>query len=161
MQFWRLYKTTYNDPLSGEGAKVYGGRWNPLGQGALYLADTPALAMVEMLARAPSVQQAEKFRAALVEFDARSLRVFTVEDLPAGWDSEPPIKASQQFGFERFQNDGLLGFRVPSVVVPLQTNAVINTNHRDFHSKVRLVRADIPFPFDLRLLSGSSVVRRN
>ncbi|MDN5937018.1 MAG: RES domain-containing protein [Nitrosospira sp.] len=153
MQFWRLYKTTYNDPLSGEGAKAYGGRWNLPGQAALYLADTPALAMVEILARAPSAQQAKKFRAALVEIDARSLPVFALESLPAGWDSEPPITASQRFGSERFNHDGLLGFRVPSVVVPLQTIAVVNTGHRDFHSKIRLVRADIPFPFDLRLLS--------
>jgi RES domain-containing protein len=35
------------DPLSGEGAKTHGGRFNPQGRPALYLALSPTLALVE------------------------------------------------------------------------------------------------------------------
>lgn len=36
-----------HDPLSGEGAAITGGRFNPVGYAALYLADTPETAIAE------------------------------------------------------------------------------------------------------------------
>lgn len=151
MRFWRIYHRQYTDPLSGEGARRYGGRWNSKGIPALYLSDSPALAMLEVLARAPGLQRAGDFVAAEFEIDGRRIPLFTPADLPHGWDAEPAADASRQFGAARFAQ-GLLGFRVPSVIVPLQYNAVIWTEHPQFGEAVQLQRTQIPFPFDKRLL---------
>lgn len=152
MRFWRIYNSRYAAPLSGEGARLYGGRWSPKGLAVLYLADSPALAMLEILARAPSFQQTRNYRAAEVEIDARQLPSFPPQSLPPGWDAEPVSEASQAFGREQFSVHERLGFRVPSVVVPLQQNAVILTSHEASRAAVRLIREDIPCPFDGRLI---------
>ena len=48
LPLWRMLQIRYQrDPLSGEGAKLHGGRWNRVGQPALYLARDPATAVAE------------------------------------------------------------------------------------------------------------------
>lgn len=48
LPLWRMLQIRYQrDPLSGEGAKLHGGRWNPVGQPALYLACDPGTAVAE------------------------------------------------------------------------------------------------------------------
>lgn len=45
---WRMLSIRYQRvPCSGEGARLYGGRWNPKGVAALYLATDPATAVAE------------------------------------------------------------------------------------------------------------------
>ena len=45
---WRMLAIRYQrDPLSGEGARLLGGRWNARGTPALYLATDPATAVAE------------------------------------------------------------------------------------------------------------------
>jgi RES domain-containing protein len=47
MDLWRLCRRPYAD-LSGEGARIFGGRWNSSGKAVVYLAEHPALAMLEV-----------------------------------------------------------------------------------------------------------------
>lgn len=152
MRAWRVYQRKHPDPLSGKGAEMYGGRWNPRGVPALYLADSAALAMLEVLVRAPTLQHQNHYIAAEIEVDGRRLPRYPADHLPEGWDDEPAGQASQIWGKQRFE-DGLLGFRVPSVVVPIQTAIVLSPRHPEFSSAVEIVREAIPFPFDRRLLA--------
>ena len=48
---WRICKREYAE-LDGEGARLYGGRWNPRGVAAVYGSLTPETAMAETLAHA-------------------------------------------------------------------------------------------------------------
>jgi RES domain-containing protein len=51
MLVYRLYKSSYiADPLSAEGARRAGGRWNPKGYPILYTSATPELALLEVVA---------------------------------------------------------------------------------------------------------------
>jgi RES domain-containing protein len=48
---WRLTATADRArAFSGDGARVYGGRWNSRGTRLVYAADTPAAAILEQLA---------------------------------------------------------------------------------------------------------------
>jgi RES domain-containing protein len=152
MRCWRIYHRRFTDARSGEGARRYGGRWNPKGVPALYLACSPALALAEKLVQAPSVQQSDDFLAAEFEIGARHVPGIAVDQLPTDWDAEPYTSASQDFGYRQFREHGRLGFRIPSVVVPIEYNAVIDPEHPHFSVQVRLIREAIPFPFDKRLL---------
>lgn len=49
MILWRIARTPFAD-LSGEGARLFGGRWNSPGIAVVYFADHPALAFLEILA---------------------------------------------------------------------------------------------------------------
>lgn len=47
-RFWRMLHVAHqNDPLSGEGARIHGGRWNARGTPALYLAQDHGTAIAE------------------------------------------------------------------------------------------------------------------
>ena len=48
MRVWRIARERY-DPLSGEGARLYGGRWNSPGRPVVYAAGHSALAVLEAL----------------------------------------------------------------------------------------------------------------
>lgn len=152
MRCWRIYHRRFTDARSGEGARRYGGRWNPKGVAALYLACSPALALAEKLVQAPSLQQSDDFLAAEFEIDARHLPAIAVDQLPTDWNAEPYTSASQNFGYRQFREYGRLGFRIPSVVVPIECNVVIDPEHPDCGVQLRLLRDAIPFPFDKRLL---------
>lgn len=47
MLVWRVCRAAFAD-LSGEGARLYGGRWNSPGRPMLYTAENPALAILEV-----------------------------------------------------------------------------------------------------------------
>jgi RES domain-containing protein len=151
VRFWRLYRRVHRDPLSGEGARTHGGRWNLKGFSTLYLAESLSLCALETLARVPDLQRARGYVTAEYEIDARLLPNYRAGQLPSNWDAEPPTKATQSFGVERYRRNLLLGFRVPSVIVPNETIAVVFPDHKEFRRQVKVIRADIPFPFDPRL----------
>ena len=62
MQAYRLVKKRYaDDPLSPQGAKLYGGRWNSKGNGAVYAADSVALAVLEVLVHLRDIDAMQHF----------------------------------------------------------------------------------------------------
>ena len=57
---YRLLRDRYkNDPLSVEGSRLFGGRWNPKGTGVLYTTSSPELGLIESLAHAPTMPYRE------------------------------------------------------------------------------------------------------
>lgn len=73
--FYRALRPEWSfAPLSGEGAKKNGGRWNPKGQAALYLAGDPMTAIAEY-------NQDFYFRpVTLVEYQVRNTRLADLSD---------------------------------------------------------------------------------
>ncbi|MBM2839324.1 MAG: family phosphorylase, partial [Deltaproteobacteria bacterium] len=53
MDLFRIAKTKYINDLSGNGARVYGGRWNEKGVAVIYTSESRALAALEFLVHTP------------------------------------------------------------------------------------------------------------
>ncbi|MGA0555433.1 RES family NAD+ phosphorylase [Larkinella sp. VNQ87] len=76
LRVYRTVKANYaTDPLATEGARLFGGRWNPKGFPLLYSTSSPALALVESLVHQPLVRY-EKLP---------KLVLFTLEVPESGW----------------------------------------------------------------------------
>jgi len=129
---------------------LYGGRWNPKGLPAVYGASSQSLALVELLAHMEVAHRSRNFAIAELAVDARALPAFDVTELPKGWDDEPAGPPSQEFGRQQYEVHGRLGFRVPSVIVPDESNVVLFPQHSSF-AAVEVIREADPFTFDPRL----------
>ena len=147
---WRLCSARYAlTAFSGEGARLYGGRWSPSGVPLVYAAESRALAVVEVLA---NVDEAETLFAVAWVFVSAEIPAELIEKparLPESWRHFPHSSETQTFGFNWAKARSNAVLRVPSAVVPGEFNYLINPGHTAFE-RVKIGRPQ-PFSFDPRL----------
>src|SRR5437867_524266 len=130
---WRIVKEKHaKTAFSGEGARIYEGRWNSAGVRMVYCSENIALAALEILVHARPVTIRDKFRAFRVSFDEALMAVVDLKKLPRGWDTQPPGPVSKQIGDEWIRSERSAVLVLPSVVVPLERTFLLNPKHRDF-----------------------------
>ena len=127
MLVYRVAQARWAKDLSGEGSSLFGGRWNSRGNAMIYTSSTPSLALLEILAHS-SIAPIEQ---TLVTFDipSKSIHKIAPKHLPEGWDKIPPGLPSQQFGDNFLSMGKWMAMRVPSVILPMEENMLINPNH--------------------------------
>jgi RES domain-containing protein len=129
---WRLVTARFARPaFSGEGARLYGGRWNRKGTSLVYTSESQSLAMLEMLV------QDEPRRARYVVIDAHipkgvSIERIKAEDLPPDWRDIRSREKLQAIGTKWATRQSTAVLAVPSAVVPSETNYLLNPLHPDF-----------------------------
>jgi RES domain-containing protein len=151
VQAWRIVKTRHAaTAFDGEGARLYGGRWNSVGRRVVYASGTKALASLEILVHL-QIPGGLSFVAIPLHFDEALVEVYPVRRLPAGWDAEPPGAVSQRIGDAWLDLARAPVLALPSVLTG-ETNFLLDPGHPDFG---RIKRgAPEPFAFDPRLLAG-------
>ena len=138
--------------FDGEGARKYGGRWNPQGVRVVYTASSLSLAALELLAHLESRAVLEH-RYAFIAAQFSSSLCLKLEDfarLPPKWFQDPPPRAVTSLGarWVREQSSAILS--VPSSIVPAERNYLLNPAHPDFR-QITLAPAKV-FAFDPRLI---------
>ena len=134
MKAYRIALTTYCD-TSGEGAKLYGGRWNLPGSPAIYAGSSLSACLLERLTIDPELLSAERYLLySVMEFEMPEHLIFypNKKELPIDWDQIPSIKASMEYGSNLLKS-GITCFAVPSVVDSSSLNFVINPRAGQFH----------------------------
>lgn len=130
---WRITKAKYAiQAFTGEGAKVFGGRWNPPGYPAVYTADSLSLAILELIVHLDEDEDVRNFVAIPVEFDDDMVITWPVASLPANWAQHPIPEQTQRKGKAWLEKQQHLALKVPSAVVPLDSNFVLNPLHHGF-----------------------------
>jgi RES domain-containing protein len=84
-----------------------------------------------------------------VDFDEVMVAVLEEVALPADWRADPPPASTQSIGDAWVLASRSAVLRVPSVVVPLESNYILNPRHPDF-ARPR-IEPPMPFPLDPRL----------
>jgi RES domain-containing protein len=159
MRLWRLTRAIHLDaPLSGLGAKKYGGCWNSKGQAVVYASESLELALLEALVHLDPDLVPKDMHQVCIELDD-SLVVSLTEALPDGWDRPPPYRASVQEIGDRWLGDrSSVALAVPASVLPGRRNVLLNPTHKDFEA-VRRVSTE-PLPWPSRLISYVEQIRR-
>lgn len=140
---WRLCRAPFAD-LSGEGARLHGGRWNSVGAPLVYLAEHSALAVLEVRVHLDLPLD-------LVPDDYVVMQVA----LP----DEPPEEVSRMsadprdVGNEWLRSQRTAVLRVPSALAPAATNLLLNPRHPRA-AEAAILSTD-PFEFDPRLWLGT------
>jgi len=150
MQAWRITKQRHaRTAFSGEGARLYGGRWNSPGVPVVYVAESQSLAVLEMLVHLDSPVLLEKYVFLEVDFDASLVLDLDRSSLPKNWQSDPVPESIQAIGDRWVLSRDSAVLRVPSVLVPEESNFLLNPRHPDF-GKIGISRPHA-FRFDPRL----------
>jgi len=147
---WRIARDAHQ-ALDGEGARLYGGRWNPEGVAAVYTSASLALAALEYLVHVDAEDVPGDLVALEIEVpDDAGVRIVRPRDLPADWNRVEDHPACVAMGAEWVRNGADLVLRVPSAIVPEESNLLINPGHPTA-GRVTVVGTR-PFSFDPRLL---------
>ncbi len=147
---WHLVTRRYVDTaFSGEGARLYGGRWNRKGTPMVYTAGSQSLAMLEMLV------QDEPLRANYVVIPATlpdSLEIERIDpaQLPADWCDLATREQLQALGTAWARRRSSAVLAVPSAVIPMETNYLLNPLHPAY-PEIEIGTAET-FITDLRLV---------
>jgi RES domain-containing protein len=149
---YRIFKTKFAKTwFDGEGAFLFGGRWNSRGTRILYCAESLSLAALEMLVHLNSAELLASYSYAKIEFEEKdALPVEVFVKLPKTWSVSPPSITVQQIGDKWAASMSSLVLRVPSSIVPGESNYVLNVAHPEF-SKVKRSKPRV-FRFDERLI---------
>lgn len=155
MKLYRLAPARYATDLTGEGARLFGGRWTAPGIAVIHAAQTVALATLEYLVHQKSLAQGP-LHVSLVIYelpDKLSMENLTSDVLPAGWDQYPSPSTLWDLGKRWVMEQRSVALLVPSAVVPVspERNILLNPSHPNF---VHLKQIEIlPYRFDERLIS--------
>ncbi len=148
-EFHRIVQAQWADSaMTGDGARLWGGRWNPPGLPAVYLAESRALAALEILVHAPPEAIRLDWRCIALKVPDEWTEVANAADLPDDWRHLPSSPGARRFGEKWLREGGAVALRLPSVVVPEEQILLVNPAHPDFRKLA--VSAARVFRFDPR-----------
>lgn len=147
---WRIVKTRHvAEAFDGEGARRFGGRWSSPGTAVVYTASSQSLAALELLVHLQASQILDSYSVIPVTFEEHLIEVAELGALPADWRQSPVPITVQAIGDQWVEEQRSVVLRVPSVIIPVERNFLLNPAHRDF--AVVTVGAASSFQFDPRL----------
>lgn len=124
----RLWRISAFPGLSGAGGNYASGRWHIMPRPVLYVAEHPALALLEVLAHMQLDPAHVPTTLKLLSIDvAKGAKRIKAPVLPAGWQANEPT--SQAVGNAFLEAGNALLMPVPSALVPHAINYVINPRH--------------------------------
>lgn len=129
MKIYRIAKQKFINDLTGEGARLYGGRWNKKGSAMLYFSEHLSLCVLEMLVHTDQQLITNNYYFIEVEISEKKIKSISESKLPFNWRSNNLISETQGFGSDWLQKSKELALRIPSAVLPSESNILINPNH--------------------------------
>jgi RES domain-containing protein len=146
MELWRI--SNYAD-LSGAGGVRAGGRWHTRGRQIVYLADHPANALLEILVHVDRDLLPATYRLLRVIVpETTAIEAVGADTLAADWQDQPAT--TRDIGDQWLDRSSSALLQVPSVIVPLARNFLLNPAHTDASGFT--IAEVIEAPFDPRLL---------
>lgn len=152
MIVYRIERAKYlRTTLSGIGSSMTKGyRSNSLNTKLVYTAESRALATLEVSVHLDLSEDLpiDRHYVEIEIPDDILMQEVEIDDLPKGWDSKPPSLITQIIGDDFVEQSASAVLRVPSSIVPQESNYLINPNHPD--SKRIIVKKTSPMIFDPR-----------
>lgn len=145
MLLWRISRHL---DLNGRGGLYAPGRWHHRGAPIVYLAETPAGALLETCAHTSANDIPPSYTLlALQVDDSVSLETLDRNTLPEDWMDH--VKVTREMSSEWLRSLRAALLRVPSALVPATFNVLLNPLHADA-AKIK-IDAAYSYPLDPRI----------
>lgn len=132
MRAFRIAKKQYLKDLSGEGSRLYGGRWNKKGMAMLYFSDSLPTCLLEILVHLDFKYLSNDFGYMEVEIpDALIDTKLKLKTLNENWRDNLPNSSTAKLGTEFLKSNKKLALKVPSAILPITSNILVNPRHKD------------------------------
>ena len=153
MVVYRVANSRYKQStLTGIGAEKIGGRWNEVGTRAVYCSENISLALLEYYVHSDKISNLPKdILVAKIEFPDEFI-IEELEFLPDRWNQYPYSSKTTKVFTNLARNRDFFGLKVPSTIVGLESNIILNPLYKDF-GKVEISEF-IELPIDERLKSS-------
>lgn len=149
MIVYRIAKTKYSDDLSGEGARLYGGRWNHKLVPCIYTSESRALAALEYSVNVNIDYIPRALSIATIEIPDTVIEILRIADLPGDWKQFPAPPSAKDFGTKLLTKTDSAVIGIPSSIIPTEYNYLLNPLHPE---NVTFKIQDIQdFIFDVRI----------
>ena len=150
VSIWRLVREHHaKKPLSGEGAKLNGGRWNDVGVSVIYASENRSLAALEVLVHLNGTNPNSRYKLLSYDLDEAMIHYLPEKEFPSDWRQEPPPYSTVEWGTKWARVKQSVALAVPSAVMPEEKNIILNPDHPDFR-KIKLGKPS-DYVFDPRL----------
>jgi RES domain-containing protein len=151
VRIYRIAKTQYINDLSGEGARVFGGRWNKVGDAMLYFSQNLSLSLLEIIVHVNYAVLPLDYSFLEVDIpDASIKKIQSIDFIEPKWSTEEAVNQLQMLGSNWLKKRESLAMRVPSAIIPHENNFLINPLHKDF-GNLKIIKVG-KMDFDPRLL---------
>lgn len=150
MRLWRICRAIHAaEAFSGEGARLFGGRWNSQGLRVVYTSPSLALAAVETFVHLePNLRPDDLVSMEAELSDAIPADHLDLKSLPRKW-FELSDESLRDYGDRWIRAGRTIALHVPSAAIRGEWNVLLNPAHSDFR-KLKIESAR-PFEFDLRM----------
>lgn len=154
MELFRITQEQFADDLTGDGSRLFGGRWSSEGVFAVYTSSSRSLALLEVLAHTPAKMFNSK-NYSLVTLRVPDMLIaeeILFSHLPPGWDAPDARLYTKKLGNKFFKENKSLMLATPSVLMHEEMNYMLNPLHPEMR-KVKIVNKRRIY-FDKRFNEG-------
>jgi RES domain-containing protein len=126
MIVYRVGRTKHARDLSGEGAKINGGRWNRKGIPCVYTSESRALSLLEYTVNVNVEEIPRALSITSIEIPDSDILVLQTSSLPGDWKAVPAPSSTKDFGSRLLRTSGKPVIKIPSSVIDQEYNYILN-----------------------------------
>ena len=149
MLVYRIGRTKFADDITGEGARLHGGRWNHKLVPCIYTSESRALALLEYTANVNIDDIPRALSVSIFEIAESLVLELPAHLLPGDWRFSPTPSSTKEFGSSLLSSGRHLIIKIPSVIIMEEYNYLVNPKYADrSHFKLLEIKDLI---YDVRL----------
>jgi RES domain-containing protein len=147
VRIWRITAHKHIETVfSGIGGLYASGRWHPQGYKISYTSESLALASLEVFVHSETTDIPLACVSAIIPDNTPILEV--TDFLPANWQQVSAYPVLQEIGLKWLKALEYPVLKVPSAIIPVEYNYLINPEHPDLQLQTEQV---LEFQFDRRM----------
>lgn len=149
MIVYRIGKIRYAKDLSGEGARLFGGRWNHKLTPCIYTSESRALAVLEYTVNINIEDVPRALSITTIEIPAAQIYELKEAELPGNWKLAPAPSSTRHLGTQLLKTASKAIIKLPSTIITQEYNYLLNPLH---HSSKSFKIVEVKdFVYDVRI----------